>query len=237
MADLTITAASVALVKAIEEFVLPTNEQVDAGEAVYLVAASGKLGLADGNGAAPLNEPEGIAYRSGRFSGDAVSCLKRGWLDLGSALDALDYGAPIYLSNTAGALADADPGNGVIIGEVWPAFGNTTADKLLYVNIETAVGVVDTSQLADGAVTKTKLAGSFLKVTLVAGGAAGDHTVTGIASGDEIVFVGQFSTAAAIATFDDLTSEFSITAADTINNAAGTDTTNDLLQVIWLDLT
>lgn len=77
----------------------------------------------------------------------------------------------------------------------------------------------------------------LLKVTLVSGGSAGNHTLTGIEVGDEIVFVGHFSTAAAIATLADITSEFSVTAADTINNAAGTDTTSDQLQVIWIDRT
>lgn len=135
MADLTITPANVALVKAVEEFVLPTAAQVNAGQPVYLVAASGKLNLADEDGSAPVNAPKGVAYRSGRFAGDAVSCVKKGWLDLGSALDSLDFGDKIYLSATAGKLADADPGNTVVVGEVWPAFGNTAADKLLYVDL------------------------------------------------------------------------------------------------------
>lgn len=87
------------------------------------------------------------------------------------------------------------------------------------------------------AVEKGELPAAFLKVTLVAGGAAGNHTVTGIATGDEIAFVGHLSTAAAIATLADITSEFTVTAADTINNAAGTDTTSDQLMVIWIDKT
>lgn len=72
-----------------------------------------------------------------------------------------------------------------------------------------------------------------VEVGLVAGGAGGAHTLTGINLGDRILFVGHFSTAAAIATLADLTSEFSITAADTIDNTAGTDTTNDQLMVIY----
>lgn len=72
-----------------------------------------------------------------------------------------------------------------------------------------------------------------IEVGLVAGGAAGDHTLTGISIGDRIVWVGHLSTAAAIATLADITAEFSVTAADTINNAAGTDTTNDQLMVIY----
>lgn len=74
---------------------------------------------------------------------------------------------------------------------------------------------------------------SEVEVGLVAGGAAGDHTLTGISLGDRIVFVGHFSTAAAIATLADLTAEFTVTAADTINNVGGTDTSSDQLMIIY----
>ena len=98
--------------------------------------------------------------------------------------------------------------------------------------------IIANEHIATGAgITKSKLAGGFLKVTLVTGGSAGNHTVTGITTSDEISWVGHLSTAAAIATLADLTSEFSITATNTINNTGGTDTTSDQLMVIWLDLT
>lgn len=77
--------------------------------------------------------------------------------------------------------------------------------------------------------------GSGLKVALVAGDSAGDHTVTGIATTDRLVAVLHASTAASIATVADLTAEFSISAADTINNTGGTDTTNDQLWVFYED--
>ena len=228
MADLTITAVSP--VKIVKQYTGPAHEAVAVGEAGYLVAASGKLGKADANGSAPVNEPEGVFLKAALQQNDTVTMLMEGWLDIGNALSALDYGAPIYLSRTAGKLADADEGDGILIGEVWPAWGNTTADKLLYVKPRTLADV------AANSITKSMLAGEFLKVTLVAGGSAGDHTVTGITTADEISFVGHFSTAAAIATLADLTSEFSITAADTINNVGGTDTSSDQLMVMWLDL-
>jgi hypothetical protein len=64
---------------------------------------------------------------------------------------------------------------------------------------------------------------------LVAGGAAGDFTVDGIKVTDRLLAV-IHNTAG---TLVDLTSEFTISAADTINNADGTDTTNDDLLVLW----
>lgn len=75
---------------------------------------------------------------------------------------------------------------------------------------------------------------SWLKQTLISGGAAGNHTVAGIAVGDEIVSVLHYTTGAALA---NLTSEFTITAANTINNTGGTATTSDQLWVTWADLT
>lgn len=229
MTDLVITAVSP--VRVVKQYTGPAHEAVAVGNAGYLVAASGKLGKADANGSAPVNEPEGVFIKAALQQNDTVTIVMEGWLDVGNALSALDYGALVFLSNTAGALADADEGAGIIIGEVWPAWGNTTADKLLYVNPRTLADV------APNSITGSMLAGGFLNVTLVAGGSAGDHTVTGIATGDEIVFVGHFSTAAAIATLADITSEFTVTAADTINNVGESDTTNDQLMVIWLDLT
>jgi hypothetical protein len=65
---------------------------------------------------------------------------------------------------------------------------------------------------------------------VIAGGVAGNHTVSGIGAGDRIVSVVHDTTAGALV---DLTSEFSVTAANTINNAAGTDTSSDFLVVTY----
>ena len=110
------------------------------------------------------------------------------------------------------------------------------ANSRLHVNIAgTDEAYFDSNGLSSG-VAKTALPTGFSKVTLVNGGAAGDHTVTGIVAGDEIVFVAHISTAASVATIADLTSEFTA-GAGVINNAAGTDTTNDQLMVFWIDHT
>lgn len=96
-------------------------------------------------------------------------------------------------------------------------------------------GAVSTAALANDAVTKAKLAGGFTKMALIAGGAAGDHTVTGIAAADELVAVWEQDGTSGLLT--DLTDEFSISAADTINNTDGTATSGDKLIVVYLDLT
>ena len=87
------------------------------------------------------------------------------------------------------------------------------------------------------------LAGA-VKTTVIAGGAAGDHTVTGIATDDALRAVLELDFTLAEGAPNtrtwavaDLTSEFSIGAADTINNTGGTDTSGAVLVVVYEDLT
>ena len=69
-------------------------------------------------------------------------------------------------------------------------------------------------------------------ITVVAGAVAGNVTVTGIDTNDvlkSVLFYDPSGGGAGLGTFADLTSEFKITAKDTINNAAGTDTSGGQL--------
>jgi len=69
----------------------------------------------------------------------------------------------------------------------------------------------------------------------IPGGAAGDHAVPGgLKDGDDLIYVRHIS--GDLVTNADLTAEFSIAAgkANVINNAAGTDTTGDVLLVAWM---
>lgn len=87
--------------------------------------------------------------------------------------------------------------------------------------------------------------GLGLRFKVVNGGAAGDITVPGIAAGDilEAVFAAAFTINDATPADDspidltssagDLTSEFSVTAAGTINNAGGTSTAANILFVVY----
>lgn len=78
------------------------------------------------------------------------------------------------------------------------------------------------------------LTGASSVLTSIAGGAAGDHTVTGITTSDVLTGVIHLSeTTDTLDTVDDLTSEFSITGADTINNDGGTNTTGGFLLVSY----
>lgn len=76
----------------------------------------------------------------------------------------------------------------------------------------------------------------LFKMVVVAGGAAGNFTVTGIATTDELIGVLHVAGAGtAVTDIEDLTSEFSITAADTINNTGGTASTSGKLLVFYVD--
>lgn len=67
---------------------------------------------------------------------------------------------------------------------------------------------------------------------LAAGGSAGDHTVTGIETDDTLLaVVAAEILTTSIGTVQDLTSEFSVDSANTINNDSGSATTGDLLFV------
>lgn len=67
----------------------------------------------------------------------------------------------------------------------------------------------------------------------VAGAVAGDVTVPGINVGDGLIQVVAIDPTTGVPT--DLTSEFTITAADTINNTGGTSTSGDTVYVEFYD--
>jgi len=91
---------------------------------------------------------------------------------------------------------------------------------------------VDSADLAASAVKGAEIDPGAWKTTLIDGGTAGDHTVTGIATDDHIKEVLHYTSGALTA---DLTSQFSISAADTINNDGGTDTSGDKLLVRYIN--
>ncbi len=76
------------------------------------------------------------------------------------------------------------------------------------------------------------------RVFVVAGGTAGDFTITGIVVGDLLSSVVGFLLTTGTPngiTILNLTSEFTITAANTINNAAGTSSAAGMLFVTYFD--
>lgn len=137
MADLSITASAVGLVRADDNGLVPAAPAavaITAGAAVY-IDSTGKFALADGSAAGTAGVA-GIALGNAAI-GQAVSAVRSGLVDLGNALGGLAFGASVYLSDTdAGILGDGAGTVSVVVGKVVPAFGNgATADKLLRVSL------------------------------------------------------------------------------------------------------
>jgi hypothetical protein len=106
-----------------------------------------------------------------------------------------------------------------LVGVVGPSIGDLTSEF----SITADAKINNTSGTATNAVASGK---ERVKAAVIAGGAAGDLTVTGITTNDKLVVVWSIGNG-------DLTSEFSISAADTINNAAGTSTAGTEVLVVW----
>ena len=138
MADLTlVTANKVEIVESLEQMTLPTDEAVNPGQAARIAAATGRFTKANGTAAGEAGI-YGIATGGvANVAGQPVTAIKKGVLD-GYDLSGLDYGDPVYLSDTDGALADAAGTVSVVVGRVIPGTSTTLGtayDKLLLVDL------------------------------------------------------------------------------------------------------
>lgn len=133
MANLTVTAADVALVVGDSEhqFTGPAAEAISAGQYVRLNTSSGKIALGNGTSAAEVGYTRGIALMSAAANEALTMATAGAIVDLGDALDALAFDAAVYVSDTDGTLADAAGTTSSIVGRVVPGFAATTPDKLL----------------------------------------------------------------------------------------------------------
>jgi hypothetical protein len=129
MADLVVTAASVGMADAqgSETLNMIAAAAITAGQVVYR-DANGKADLADASVAGTAGA-RGIALRT-VAAGEAVTVLVSGECEGFTIAQA--YDAPIFLSDTAGALADAAGTVSVAVGNV-SATTDSSLTKLLYV--------------------------------------------------------------------------------------------------------
>lgn len=93
------------------------------------------------------------------------------------------------------------------------------------------MGIISGGKVIEGAIPR-----DGVKTTIIAGGAAGAHTVTGIKTRDTLVSVLHLDMTDASETGVNRTAEFSITAANTIDNTGGTATTGGFLVVTYLSV-
>jgi len=135
MADLAlVTAGQLRVEESLEQDTLPAGVAIAAGQSVKKDATTGRWILADASAAATANA-YGMAVRSVP-AGLPVTAIRRGVVD-GFDLDDIDYGDPVYLSDTAGAAADAAGTVAKVIGEVTAVHSQLlgdSPDKLLRVD-------------------------------------------------------------------------------------------------------
>jgi hypothetical protein len=130
MADIALTAAKIAPVDPDEAEIYDViaTETITAGQALYQVTTTGKFGVADAN-AAGKQQIRGIALNGGG-AGQAISMLKRGRI-AGFTLTNQNYDDIVYLSDTAGSLADGAGTMTVRCGRV-VALSDASLTKVIY---------------------------------------------------------------------------------------------------------
>lgn len=135
MTDITVTAAKVSRIypNADEVHAVKLGETVTAGQ-VLNIDTDGTMGLADANGSGNELQPRYIALEGGA-AGAVIPAMKRGWLE-GYTVSSLNGDALLYLSNTAGALADAAGGTTAVCGRVVMLPNGT---KVTYVDFDWTV--------------------------------------------------------------------------------------------------
>lgn len=106
MGDIAVVAAKIAAVypEKAEIYDGIAGVTITAGQILYRITASGKLGLADEDADAEHSQAVGVALNGGG-AGQAISFLQRGHV-AGFTVSALAYNLPCSLSANAGALLD-----------------------------------------------------------------------------------------------------------------------------------
>ena len=127
-----LTISEVTKVSTVQQFTGPAVEAITKGQRCRFDASTGKIALGNGTTAAEAARG-GIALGSAGI-GETVTILNQGVADVGDALAALNFGATVYVSDTDGTFADTAGTVSVAAGTVVPGWGNTTADKLLWLH-------------------------------------------------------------------------------------------------------
>lgn len=126
MADISVNTGQQGRAQPGNDTVLATtaNVAITALQACYFDATTGNLVLSDAS-VAGTAKFDGIAMNGAGAEGP-VTLLKEGAVH-GLDVSALDYGALLYLSDTAGAVADAAGTVSVVIGKVIKLNGEKVA--------------------------------------------------------------------------------------------------------------
>lgn len=134
MADITVTPAQVSIVDPgqaeLYDFEVPSTESLTVGDAVF-VDSNGQIQQADANGAGE-QQFAGIVVK---ITGRGATVLKSGRC-YGFDLSGMAYFDIAYLSDTAGAIADAAGTMTVHVGKVVSVAESGSVKKALYVEAD-----------------------------------------------------------------------------------------------------
>ena len=130
MALIAAVTATVRAVKVIDLESGPASAAIVAGQLVDYVAATGQWVVAD----SAVARAKGIAITGANQAGITIDVLKKGIVDVGSVLDTMPYGAPVWTAATVGRMDDAVVAGLDPIGMVVPGRGTTTPDYLLRID-------------------------------------------------------------------------------------------------------
>lgn len=131
MTDITCTPAQVGIVltEIADIYTLIAAAAITKGQPVY-IDSNGKANVADANGSG-TRQFRGIALET-VSAGQPVSVLHRGPV-YGYDLSGVAFDAAIYVSDTAGSLADAAGTTSLAVGKVFPIGDSKTVNKVLFV--------------------------------------------------------------------------------------------------------
>lgn len=135
MADVVlVTAGELRVEESLEQNTLPAGVAIAAGQSVREDTTTGKWALADAS-ASGTADAYGMAVKTVP-AGLPVTAIRRGVIE-GFDLDDQDYGEQIFLSDTAGGIADAAGTASRVVGAVIAVHTHLiggTPDKLLRVD-------------------------------------------------------------------------------------------------------
>lgn len=136
MADITIDPIRVAPVGTVEQHTAPSGEAFEAGSMIHLDSTSLVWVKANATNAAGSAGRIACALSKSNRAGDPITGVYRGNVDLGAAaLDGLAPEATLYLSNTAGKMADTAGTVSKPIGTVTTGYATPgQVDRLVRMN-------------------------------------------------------------------------------------------------------
>lgn len=109
-------------------------EAINAGQYCRIDVATGRIALGNATSAAEVGRGGGIAIKTA-VTGGALSVVRRGLVDVGNALNAMAYGAVVFISDTDGTFADSAGTVSTVVGYVHPGGAESPRSKLLMLTV------------------------------------------------------------------------------------------------------